>query len=299
MTQYTTIEDAILAITQLSGIEILYNTQRFIALLSDYAPNLIEMQHIIRKFARADGFISVIRDIEETKSSVSVLSKICLKAVQATNNDEERHEIVRIIKNLLLILDKRYSEPRDSTSVFDEGMNFYRKYPREDNMPVALLILEEAWQLGCVNALHYISSSYLKGKGIQKDTCKGMYYLNLAANNHNVEASIELATYLWKGINTEKNPSMAVSILKNIDDPNAMFMLGDIFRENYEYSKAFEYYLMAAQRNHVYAQYNVAVACATGQGTKRNISEAKKWLRSAASLGHSDARKKLEELGEI
>ena len=65
-----------------------------------------------------------------------------------------------------------------------------------------------------------------------------------------------------------------------------------------EYEKAFEYYLKGAEGNHVYAQYSVALAFATGQGIKRDMQEAKKWLRSAASLGHGEARHKLEELGE-
>lgn len=103
--------------------------------------------------------------------------------------------------------------------------------------------------------------------------------------------------YLWKEINTEKNIPYAVTLLKSIEDPNAMFMLGEIYKGNIEYEKAFDCYLMAAERNHVYAQYDTALAYVTGQGTKRDIREAKKWLRSAASLGHSEARKKLERNG--
>ena len=39
MTQYNSIEDAILALTQKFSIDIFENTPRFIAILSDYAPN--------------------------------------------------------------------------------------------------------------------------------------------------------------------------------------------------------------------------------------------------------------------
>lgn len=75
-------------------------------------------------------------------------------------------------------------------------------------------------------------------------------------------------------------------------------MLGEIFRENAEYEKAFNYYLKGAKSNHVYAQFSVALAFATGQGVKRDMQEAKRWLKSAASLGHGEAQHKLKELGE-
>ena len=86
MTLYATIEEAIVDLIKDNGREILNNTCRLIAMLSDYAPNLSEAQHIIRLFARADGFVSLVREIEANKSSASVLSMICLKAVQATKN---------------------------------------------------------------------------------------------------------------------------------------------------------------------------------------------------------------------
>ena len=70
------------------------------------------------------------------------------------------------------------------------------------------------------------------------------------------------------------------------------------YKELNEYEKAFNYYLKGAKSNHVYAQFSVALAFATGQGVKRDMQEAKRWLKSAASLGHGEAQHKLKELGE-
>ena len=69
-------------------------------------------------------------------------------------------------------------------------------------------------------------------------------------------------------------------------------------RKQFLNEKAFNYYLKGAKSNHVYAQFSVALAFATGQGVKRDMQEAKRWLKSAASLGHGEAQHKLKELGE-
>lgn len=298
MTQYNTIEDAILALMQKYGVEILNNTPRFIAVLSDYAPNHAAEQTLVRAFARVSGMAQMMDCIKRKDSYSKLLVKICDKAVQATEDMEQRHAIVSKAKELAAAFDSRYEKCDEPGSVYAEGMNFFRTFPKEKNIPIAVLLLEEAWSLGCTDALLYLSSTYLKGKGVQKNAEKGIHYLALATEAGSLRASIDYAEHLWKGTDIEKDIPHAVAILKRLNDSNAFFMLGEIFRENTEYEKAFEYYLKGAEGNHVYAQYSVALAFATGQGIKRDMQEAKRWLRSAASLGHGEARHKLEELGE-
>ncbi len=298
MTQYNTVEDAIFALTRQYGLEVLYNTPRFIAILSDYAPNHVAEQIVVRAFARANGMAQILDCIKRKDSYSKLLVKVCEIAVQATEDVEQRHEIVNKAKALAAAFDSRYEKFDDPASLYEEGMTFFRAFPKEKNIPIAILLLEESWSLGCIDALVYLSSIYLKGKGIQKNTKIGMHYLELATEAGSVKASIDYAEHLLMGTDIEKDVPRAITILKRLNDSNAFFMLGEIFRENMEYEKAFEYYLKGAESNHVYAQYSVALAFATGQGIKRDVGEAKKWLRSAASLGHGEARHKLEELGE-
>lgn len=298
MTQYNTIEDAILAIIQKYGVEIIDHTPRFIAILSDYAPNHAAEQTLVRAFARASGMAQMMDCIKRKDSYSKLLVTICDKAVQATEDIEQRHAIVNKLKALAAAFDSRYEKYDDPGSVYAEGMNYFRTFPKEKNIPIAVLLFEEAWNLGCTDALLYLSSIYLKGKGVRKDAEKGMHYLELATEAGSIRASIDYAEHLWKGANIDKDIPHAVAVLKKLNDSNAFYMLGEIFKENMEYEKAFEYYLKGSEGNHVYAQYSVALAYATGQGTKRDMQEAKKWLRSAASLGHGEARHKLKELGE-
>lgn len=298
MTQYNTIADAIFALAQKYGMEVFDNTPRFIALLSDYAPNHAEEQLNIRAFARAGGMAQIADCIVRQDSYASMFSSICEKAVKAVDEEERQHAVVESVKKIVTAINNQYAECTDPSSIYAEGMNFFRRFPKEANMPVAILLFEESWKQGCKDSLQYLSSAYLKGKGIRRNVEKGMHYLELASESGNVRASLDFAEHLWKGDDIEKNLPHAVAILKKLNDSNAYFMLGEIFRENAEYEKAFEFYLKGAESNHVYAQYEVALAYATGQGIKRDMQEAKKWLRSAAILGHGDARKKLEELGE-
>lgn len=298
MTQYNSIEDAILALTQKYGIDILENTPRFIAILSDYAPNCTSEQADVRTFARVNGMVQIANCIKRKDNYSTLMATICERAVQATDDMEQRGAITRRAKAIAVALDKQYEKCADPSSVYAEGMKFFRRFPKNNNIPVAVLLLEEAWSLGCNDALLYLSRTFLKGKGVQRNVEKGMSFLKLAAESGIIRAGLDYAEHLWKGIDVDKDLPQAVAILKQLEDSNAFFMLGEIFRENTEYEKAFAYYLKGAENNHVYSQFAVALAFATGQGVKRDMQEAKKWLKSAALLGHGEAQHKLKELGE-
>lgn len=53
---------------------------------------------------------------------------------------------------------------------------------------------------------------------------------------------------------------------------------------------AFGWYMKAARQNHPEAQYQVAASYILGEGTTKNIDQARLWLARAAALGHRDAR---------
>ena len=298
MIQFDTIQDAIAAIMHDFGATVLKDTPRFIAILSDYAPNLREAQLRIRAFARVGGISALIERISNNSDYCIILESICIFTVRASNNFDDQLKMVSIIKPLMNVLSPKTLNAPEPFDVFTKGLEYYRRFPKQENIPISLLLFEEAFQTGNIEALLYLSSSFLKGKGVDQDIEKGIWYLSLAVEKQNSKAIIELADYYRKGIYVDKNIPLAISLLKKTSEPNAMYLLGEIYRDNYEYDTAFKYNLIAAEGNNVYAQYNTALAYAIGQGIKRDVQEAKRWLRSAASLGHSDARRKLEELGE-
>ena len=58
-------------------------------------------------------------------------------------------------------------------------------------------------------------------------------------------------------------------------------------------------HLMATKPGNIDAQYRLGLCYYEGRGVGKNQTEAVKWFRSAARLGHPDAQKKLRELGEL
>ena len=167
MTQYSTIADAIFALMQKYGMEVFGDTPRCIALLSDYAPSHAEEQLNIRAFARAGGMAKVAGCIAKRVSYASLLSSICEAASKAADEEDRQLAIVESVKKIAATINSQYAECSDPFSLYAEGMNYFRKIPKETNMPVAILLFEESWKSGCKDPLQYLSSAYLKGKGVQ------------------------------------------------------------------------------------------------------------------------------------
>lgn len=76
-------------------------------------------------------------------------------------------------------------------------------------------------------------------------------------------------------------------------DVDAQFSLGEKYRKmggEANYTRAFNWFNLAAEQGDPSAQYNVGVLHAQGQGVKRNYAEAVKWYKLAANQGHMSAR---------
>lgn len=55
-------------------------------------------------------------------------------------------------------------------------------------------------------------------------------------------------------------------------------------------AEAAQWYLQAAQKGHLHAQHNLAVAYASGDGVEMDISKALVWWKRAAQTGNSDSQ---------
>lgn len=298
MKQFNTISDAANEILRTYGTDVLDNTHLFIALLSDYAPNLAGEQLLVRAFARADGLKKLLIGVKNAYSFEGQVAIACEALAQMNESTEKRQAVIEFVKCLLHRLNIKFSEADYADRLHNEGLSYFRKMPKERNVPIAMLIFHEAAQHGSVDSLCIMANCLLKGKGIPQDENAGMQYLEEAAEKGHIRASLQLAECLCTGKWVNKDIVRAASVLKKVNDPNAFFMLGNIYQENGEKETAFSHYYKAASENHVQAQYVVALSYATGQGVRRNYEEAKKWLRAAARQGHSEAKQKLEALGE-
>ena len=79
------------------------------------------------------------------------------------------------------------------------------------------------------------------------------------------------------------------------DAMNAMsatlFMLGQQFLQDEDYEQAFKQFKLIAENDehHTDSQFNLAVMCQRGMGTKKNIHEAIRWYEAAANNGEERA----------
>lgn len=297
MVPYSTIEDAVAAVAEAGGMRVFQDTYRFVALLSDYAPNLAREQKDVRAFARAGGFQAVLENHPQERP-LDAFVAACRIIAGAFDDAQRRDAMLSVAKSLLERVFHADLSRVDAQALHTAGMDFYRRHPREENIPVALLLLDEAGKRGHADSFWYISAAYLKGKGVAPDPKRGMRALELAAEQGSARAGIALAQHLREGTVTEKDLPRAKKILRSIADPNAAYELAEILHQEGEYKQAAEQYVHAAEMGHVYAQYAAALAYATGSGVPKNLNEGKKWLRSAAAQGHAEAKKKLAELGE-
>lgn len=298
METYGTIDEALTVLLHDWGTDVLCDIARFIALLSDYAPNHEEAQREVRVFVRTGGVESLGEGIREELPPSRLMGLICECAARSEIEHDRKMAIVETTWNALKTTRGKYGESLDPNDLHIEALSYYRRLPREENVPTALLLFQQADKAGSSISAYFIAASYLKGKGVEQDVDTGMRYLELAAKKNDVKAKRELADRLWHGLDTDKDSARAVAILKGMGDPESLYMLAEIYRENIEYEHAFKYYLNAAREGHVYAQYAAALAFATGQGVGRDMNAAKKWLREAAEHGHGEARRKLDELGD-
>lgn len=151
---------------------------------------------------------------------------------------------------------------------FSEAMEYYVK----GNYSMACFYLEEAVNLGHIEAHHYLGNIYGSGLGGAKDIDKAIKLFEVAANAGIIDAQANLgALYFQKG--------------RNISYENAgakVMAWGD----GYRWSK------QAADQGSTDAMFNLGIHNIETE----YFDEAGKWLEKAARQGHSQALDVLKDL---
>jgi uncharacterized protein len=74
-------------------------------------------------------------------------------------------------------------------------------------------------------------------------------------------------------------------------DPECQMELGVVlFWDRHALREGFKWIRRAAEKDHIGAQYFLAVEFATGENVRQNLRAAARWYRRAAMLGHSEAQ---------
>lgn len=177
---------------------------------------------------------------------------------------------------------------------------FYREGEQvKKNFTLSLSWVKKAAATGDPKGQYALVDSYLYGLDGKQDTRAGLALLSKMAEQGD-ESAKETADDVLNKIKEAKerfdagikNPSTASGYYEM-----GMYCLnGDGF---YNYPKeAVRYLRKAAEKEHVHAEYQLALAYHTGEGVKKDEDECIRWLEKAAAKSHKEAGELLADLQE-
>ena len=129
-------------------------------------------------------------------------------------------------------------------------------------------------------AQNSLGRMYLNGDGVVKDIIVGMKWFHLATENGFTDAQYNLAIVYLMATGEEKRGMQAT--LNFIDD-----------------IKAFKNLQLAADKNHVEAQYHLGRIYEYGRGVQQDYSKACEYYQRAANQGHIEARYNFSEIHRL
>lgn len=164
----------------------------------------------------------------------------------------------------------------DKSLEASEILNAARQSYKDGQYDNAISLSEKAVALGSPKAMLHLSSMYKYGKAIKKDEKKSNEYLIRAKKIYEKRATNS--------------------------DADAQFNLGKIYSYKIKPNnklEGYKWYLMAANNNHMNAQFAVASILDIGSlepEVKRNPNDAIKWYEKSANQGFKPAIKALTKL---
>ena len=132
----------------------------------------------------------------------------------------------------------------------------------------------------------------------QSDPKKALSYFQKAADLNFPQAQYDLALYYEKGEYLAQDPQLAEKLIKKAAagrDSRALYRLGCYFKdgthgEDRNEKQAFQFFLMAAQKQHADSSYEVACCYKDGKGVEKDLQKAKDYLRLPAERGNVKAQ---------
>jgi TPR repeat protein len=126
----------------------------------------------------------------------------------------------------------------------------------QNNYGLATSVWRPLALLGYADAQFNLGLSYSKGRGIETDTSKALYWYRKAAENGEAPAQFNLAEHLRIGDGIER-----------------------------DYKQALFWFRKAAEQKYQSAQNNLGMMYAEGNGATKDLVEAAKWFNLAISNG--------------
>jgi TPR repeat protein len=151
-----------------------------------------------------------------------------------------------------------------------------------------------AAEQGDVYAQYFLGTAYNHGKGVPEDYDEAIKWYRLAADQGHAKAQVQLKKVLDLSSSGSGNYAEGAGKSRSeleVDVASAHYKRGNqCYYGSQIYSKAANYYRMAAEQGHAGAQYMLGYCYFDGQGVAQDYEKAVKQYRSAAEQGHVGAQ---------
>ena len=229
-----------------------------------------------------------------------------MAALQEQMNDEEVNTLLSMFllanarKNLAMCSFRTFSISKpfnDVEKLIKLADLLFEKSKDEANHKKAFRLYSIADSKGSLYAKAYLGYCYCLGKGVTKDSEKGLALIRVSANAGNVKGLNGMGVCYAKGLGVTKSYEEAIkwySKSANQGDAVAQCNLGVCYATGQgvaqSYEEAVKWYRKSADQGNAVAQYNLGACYATGQGVAQSYEEAVKWYCKSADQSNAAAQ---------
>lgn len=173
----------------------------------------------------------------------------------------------------------------ETASIMKQAMNFLNN----NNYQEAIPLLINAADKGNTDAMYELAKYYYE---YESSIYEAYYWSNLAFPYMRAN-SITIYNELWDNYSQE----FQYTFVNDLYEPSQVALaVGDEFYKEYEDEKALEWYLRAAELDHIDGYYMVGIIYGFSEILPNDKEKAKYYLNIAKSKGHKDAQASLDDL---
>ena len=276
----STVEDVLLEINRLFGINALTDNSKLIAYFYDLAPQLVKHRRILKYFVECNGPKKIASVMCASKDEQSN----CVRKIVQEMKDEmfiEESAAQTICDAFLFAATSQQAAAVTATQL---NATSQKDFTSSNNKQPNCISADEQYRQG--EAYYYGTDT------VPRDYKKAFMWYQKAALQGNPLAQCQLGLMYREGQGTEKDEKAAFGwFMKAADDrqacPRGKFYVARSYHHGngvpVDYEKAVKWYLTAAHQNDAYAQLNLGNCFEYGTGVGKDLQMAVYWYERAAN----------------
>ncbi|KAK8840100.1 hypothetical protein M9Y10_031037 [Tritrichomonas musculus] len=206
-----------------------------------------------------------------------------------------KKDVNKSIYYFTLAAENDLSNSQASIEIIKNNGNFISKKTNEENYTTKMKVK--------ANAQFKLGNIYFEGKDVEKDTNKGIKYLNQAANNNHIEAIQYLGILYYEGIYVQKDIHKAMNLLllaANQNMTDSEIILGIIYLQgvdvHQDIQNAIYFFNRAASKKDYKAMFYLADIYFSGKFPCQDFNKAFYYLSKAIEHNYAPAQYLLGQL---